>query len=133
MHSSRSQENEISPRFSTPKQTDAIPFFTRGRCRYTAPARKKTKFRHVSQRRSRRTQFRFFSGAVLLHSSRSQENEIPPRFSTPKQTGAIPFFLGGSVVTLTFITANKNASEKIPKHLMRFIFTYGRLNHRSFY
>ena len=101
LHSSHSQENEISPRFSTPKQTGAIPFFTRGRCRYTAPTRKKTKFRLVSQRRSRRAQFRFL--------------------------------LGGSVVTLTFITANKNASEKIPKHLMRFIFTYGRLNHRSFY
>ena len=62
LHSSHSQENEISPRFSTPKQTGAIPFFTRGQCCYTAPARKKTKFRLVSQRRSRRAQFRFFRG-----------------------------------------------------------------------
>ena len=56
---------------------------------------RKTKFRHVSQRRSRGAQFRFYSGAVSLHSSHSQENEISPRFSTPKQTGAIPFFTRG--------------------------------------
>ena len=78
-------------------------------------------------------QFRFLLGGSVVTQLPLARKRNFASFLNAEADGRNSVFFGGGVVTLTFITANKNASEKIPKHLMRFIFTYGRLNHRSFY
>lgn len=62
----------------------------------------------------------FCSGAVPLHSTHSQENEIQPRFSTPKTDGLNSVFCSGA----TFLTANKNASENYSEAFTAFLYLH---------
>lgn len=66
----------------------------------------------------------FCSGAVPLHSTHSQENEIQPRFSTPKTDGFNSVFCSERHSLATFLTANKNASENYSEAFTAFLYLH---------
>lgn len=62
----------------------------------------------------------FCSGAVPLHSTHSQENEIQPRFSTPKTDGLNSVFARSDIPWRHSLRQTKMLRKIIPKHLLRF-------------